>query len=109
MVISGIFDWLSNILSNVLSPILSTFGTNFLQCLDQGPRILYTPLDLELNTPKPGIARTTEPTTTQRIIEGKSNLESYDAFISCKIQAVLKHVGIEVESDQKDGSVHSSH
>ena len=70
MILSGIFDWLSNILSNVLSPILSTFGTTFLQCLDQGPRILYTPLDLELNTPKPGIARVVE-TTTQTIIEGK--------------------------------------
>ena len=81
MILSGIFDWLSNILSNVLSPILSTFGTNFLQCLDQGPRILYTPLDLELNTPKPGIARTTEPTTTQRVIEGKSNLDSFAVYI----------------------------
>ena len=70
---SGFFDWLSDILSNVLSPTLNTYGTNFLQCLDQGPRILYTPLDLELNTPKPGIARVVE-TTTQTIIEGKIDL-----------------------------------
>ena len=74
LILSGIFDWLADILSNFLSPTLDTFGTNFLQCLDQGPRILYTPLDLELNTPKPGIARVVE-TTTQTIIEGKTNLE----------------------------------
>ena len=49
---------------------------------------------MELNTPKPGIARTTEPTTTQRIIEGKTNLQSCDVYMSysnynCQIQTVL--------------------
>ena len=69
--ITGIVDWIADLLSNVVSPTVNTFATNALQCLDRGPRILYTPLDLELNTPKPGIARTTEPTTV-RTISGKS-------------------------------------
>ena len=69
MTITGILDWISDILSNIISPTLNTFATNALQCLDRGPRLVYTPLDLELNTPKPGVVRTTEP-ATERTISG---------------------------------------
>ena len=60
--IIGVFDWLAGIVSDFLSPAMNTIGTNVLQCLDEGPRIIKTPLDLELNTPKPGIVRTTTET-----------------------------------------------
>ena len=60
--IIGVFDWLAGIVSGFLSPAMNTIGTNILQCLDEGPRIIQTPLDLELNTPKPGIVRSTTET-----------------------------------------------
>ena len=60
--IIGVFDWLAGIVSDFLSPAMNTIGTNILQCLDEGPRIIQTPLDLELNTPKPGIVRSTTET-----------------------------------------------
>ena len=58
----GLFDWLAGLVTDFLSPAMNTLGTNILQCLDEGPRIIQTQLDLELNTPKPGIVRTTPET-----------------------------------------------
>ena len=55
----GLLDWIAEIISNVLSPV-NTFATNVLQCLDRGPRIIYTPLDFELKTTNP-VERTTQP------------------------------------------------
>ena len=50
---------------------MNTIGTNVLQCLNEGPRIIQTPLDLELNTPKPGIVRiATEPPASIRTVSG---------------------------------------
>ena len=63
----GILDWFSD----VLAPSINTIGTNILQCLDKGPRIIQTPLDLELNTPKPGIVKiATEPSASIRTVSG---------------------------------------
>ena len=74
--IIGVFDWLAGIVSDFLSPAMNTIGTNILQCLDEGPRIIQTPLDLELNTPKPGIVRSTTETIESfaRTVSGYTTL-----------------------------------
>ena len=51
-------------ISNVVAPGVNTIATNVLQCLEQGPRIVYTELDLDFKTSKPTI-----PTTTVRATE----------------------------------------
>ena len=56
----------SEAISSMYSGI-NTAATNFMQCIDKGPRIVYTPLDMELPTTT---GRTTT-TTTQRPISGK--------------------------------------
>ena len=83
--IIGVFDWLAGIVSDFLSPAMNTLGTNILQCLDEGPRIIQTQLDLELNTPKPGIVRTTPETieSAVRTISGNTiSLFHYKLWIS---------------------------
>ena len=60
----GILDWISGAISNVVAPGVNTIATNVLQCLEQGPRIVYDELDLDYKTPKPAI-----PTTTIRATE----------------------------------------
>ena len=72
-VISGLFDLISNLLNGLTSG-LSTFGTNFMQCLDGGPRIVYSPLDLEL---PPALRPSSTTTTTEKPLSG--NLMKYCA------------------------------
>ena len=48
--ISGIVNSIASAVSDITSSSLAglnTFATNVLQCLDNGPRILYEPLDFE--------------------------------------------------------------
>ena len=81
----GLFDWLAGLVSDFLSTSMNTLGTNILQCLDEGPRIIQTQLDLELNTPKPGIVRTTPETieSAVRTISGNTiSLFHYKLWIS---------------------------
>ena len=59
----------------------STFATNFFQCLEKGPRIVYTPLDFEL----PPLPKTTKTTTTEQpaaaaIVSGKTNVYHKSIF-----------------------------
>ena len=70
LLLIGILDWVSD----VLAPSMNTIGTNIMQCLNEGPRIVQTPLDLELNTPKPGIVRiATEPPASIRTVTGNKH------------------------------------
>ena len=80
----GILDWVAEAIENGLSP-LNTFATNALQCLDQGPRIIYTPLDFERT-----ITKAVERTTTQApaMIErtaGKQYKHALALLVACTL------------------------
>ena len=66
--ILGILDFMSQAATSLTSG-LNTYATNALQCLDQGPQILYTPLDFEL--PKP-VSTTTVSSNieTEKVVSG---------------------------------------
>ena len=51
---------------SALSSGINTMATNFMQCIDKGPRIVYTPLDME----NPTTTQRTSTTTTERPISG---------------------------------------
>ena len=86
--LSALLDTISEAIANVLSPV-NTIATNVMQCLDQGPRIIYNELDLETKTQKP-VERTTPPPT--------ENLETLQR-VSLSIQKVTgryKPINIQV-------------
>ena len=66
----GILDWIAETISYVLSPV-NTFATNVLQCLNRGPRIIYTPLDFERKVTKPVETTTKKPEVVFRRLSGK--------------------------------------
>lgn len=71
--ISGMLNSIAQAVSGIASSGLSglnTFATNALQCLDNGPRILYEPLDFEyLNN----IPTTTEAAVVRTILGNYPN------------------------------------
>ena len=54
---------------SAMSSGISTMATNFMQCIDKGPRIVYTPLDME----NPTTTQRTSTTTTERPISGMTS------------------------------------
>ena len=67
---TGIFGWIADITSNVILPSASTAATNIMQCLERGPRIISSPLDLETKTVNTPAVKPTEP-PTERVISGR--------------------------------------
>ena len=78
--ILGVFGVISALVDSFTNGA-STFATNFIQCLEKGPRIVYTPLDFEL-PPLP--TTTTTPTTEQPaaavIVSGRTNVYHKSIF-----------------------------